>query len=175
MFADNLSKHDVAFEIIDVDNLYTYKHFFNTLAEELAEFMDREIVPFREVDDHTGTYLIGEFQSRSEAINFMDLFNDALANPDVEIDLDSINVYTEDNIVYQRFANIKNQLLLNVVSGLFEDYNSLDNRHLLIEQAIEYNGLNKMRDVVRIIGLALEKQEIHVAEEINKVFIQTFH
>lgn len=168
----------VAFGIADVDNLLEYKFFFNKVAEELSEFMDEDLVPFREHEDQTGTYLIAEFQSHAEAFNFMDLFIDAMTNPELELDIDDIDVYTHDTIVFQRFINAKQRFLTNIVCGMYDDVqdaSSVDRRVLSIEEALEYNGTTKMRTVIQIIGSALEKNGIEVAKDINETFGYTIH
>lgn len=166
------------FSVQDVDNVYEYVIVLNGLADELAIQMDIATPSVEEYEDETGYYLIVKTKTITASLNFVDLFIDALTDPELDIDLDHLQLFTGHMFVYQRFCNAKQQLLSNLVMNVFEvvnDMENIDQRVVSLEQTIEYNSVPKLRGILNVMANAMEQNGIEVTLKINEVAKPVFH
>jgi hypothetical protein len=175
-----LKGESICFSLQDVDRAYAYVLVLNALGIELGYQMEIDAPVIREYEDETGYYLIAEFDDNVAALNYMDLFLDALSEPELEGDLDlgHLQAFTYNPFIQQRYANNKHQMLCNFAYNMFNDMNedgNLPSRLLALEQVVEYNAVPKLRTILNIMSHAMENNGIEVAQKINEASVPTIH
>lgn len=173
-----LSSDAIAFSIQDKDGLFEYLLTLQALGAELAVQMEVEPPQFQEFEDETGTYIIGYFDTRKVAINYIDLLMDAILDPELDIDLHHIQIYTEDSFIYQRYMNFKQTVSSNLLLNMFSDVNEdgdIVGRMLSIEQLINYNCLDKFKSIINVVAHAMDSNDMPVSAKINELVTRTLH
>ena len=175
-----LDDHTISFSLQDVDNALAYVLVLNALGIELGHQMETDAPLVREYEDETGYYLIVELSDGVTALNYMDLFLDALDEPELEGDLDlgHLQAFTYNSFIQQRYTNAKHQKLCNFTYNLFNDMNEDGNfgaRLLSLEQVVEYNAVPKLRTILNVMANAMENNGIEVSQRINEVSVPTIH
>lgn len=169
----------IAFTVQDIDSIFEYALTLKGLASELCIQMDLPELPVvKEYEDETGSYVIVHLLSPEQSLNYMDLFLDALSDPELDIDLDHLQAFTYNAFVQHRYTNAKHLMLSNLVYNIFSDLNEegdISSRVLSLEQVIEYNAVPKLRDILNIMSHAMENNGIEVATKINEVSVPTIH
>lgn len=175
---DKVEPETLVFSIQDVDNVYEYVIVLKSLANELSLQMDIPAPAVGEYEDETGYYLIVKTKTAGASLNFMVLFIDALTDPELDIDLDHLQLFTGLIFVYQRFSNAKQQLMSNLMMNVFETVNELQNIEEVmfsLQQTIEYNSVPKLRDILNVMANAMEQNGIEVTQKINQAAKPVFH
>lgn len=173
-----MSSDAIAFAIQDVDGLFEYLLTLQALGAELAVQMEVEPPHFQEFEDETGTYIIGYFDTHKIAFNFIELFMDAILDPELDIDLNHIQIYTEDTFIYQRYMNFKQTITSNLLLNLFTDINEggdVFGRVLAIEQVINYNCLDQFKPIITVLAQAMESNDMPVTSKINELVTRILH
>lgn len=173
-----LSSDAIAFAIQDVDGLFEYLLTLQALGSELAVQMEVEPPQFQEFEDETGTYIIGYFDTHKIAFNFIELFMDAILDPELDIDLNHIQIYTQDTLIYQRYMNFKQTITSNLLLGLLTDANEggdIFGRMLSIEQVINYNCLDQFKPIITVLAQTMESNDMPVTSKINELVTRIIH
>lgn len=173
-----MTSDSIAFAIQDVEGVFEYLLTLQALGSELAVQMEVEPPHFQEFEDETGTYIIGYFDTHKVAFNFIELFMDAILDPELDIDLNHIQIYTDDLFIYQRYMNFKQTVTSNLLLSMFTDVNEggdIVGRMLSIEQLINYNCLDKFKSIINVVAHAMDSNDMPVSAKINELVTRTFH
>lgn len=172
---DKIINGELAFSVQDVDNIYEYVMVMQSLTAELAFQMDIETPTVTEHEDETGTYLIIHTADHIQSLNFIDLYIDLLNDPELELDIDHLQLYTFNSFVYQRFNNSKHEKIEHIASNLFEDVMTMDKQIIEMDHSINYNGVLSLRKTLSILANGLESLGIDVIDRINQNSQPTLH